>query len=54
MLDHGQLHFAALHQAAVLAELIERLSRQIAALQQDQGQVFGERGIGCGPHQCFG
>src|SRR6266852_6251734 len=53
MLDQRQLYFAALHQAGVLAESFERLCRQIASLQQDQGEVFREPGVGCGSRQAL-
>ncbi len=48
MLDQRQLYLAAFHDAAVPAQAIEHLGGQIALLQKCQGQVFGERGIGCG------
>ena len=48
MLDQGQLHFAAFHDAAVPAEPIKHLGRQIALLQKDQGKVFCERRVRCG------
>ena len=53
MFDHRQLHFAALHQPGVLTQLINRLRRQIAAPQQDEGKVFSECGIGRRPGQHF-
>ena len=54
MLDQRQLYLAAFHDAAVAAQAIERLGGQIALLQKCQGQVFGERGIGCGDDECIG